>query len=212
MAATSSMSDRMNVKMNTNSLKNYVSVQNALDCSRSGSCDGGDEIGVYEYAKTHGIPHDTCDTYLAKQKTCDHSMDCYTCHYNGTCTPVNGYERLFVTDYKRLSGRNAIKREIMNNGPITCTMDVTDRFEYSYLSGIYEEYRPNTLANHVVSVVGWGINDYIEYWIVRNSWGIFFGEQGFFRIVTSSYRNRSGDDWNLGIEKECSYPVMGEWR
>ena len=57
-----------------------------------------------------------------------------------------------------------------------------------YQGGVVRDYKIwHMIPNHVVSIVGWGTNstdenDTYQYWIVRNSWGEYWGERGFFRV------------------------------
>lgn len=36
-----------------------------------------------------------------------------------------------------------------------------------YMGGVYAEYREHQQTNHIVSVVGWGVEDGVEYWCAR---------------------------------------------
>jgi cathepsin X len=96
--------------------------------------------------------------------------------------------------------------EIYKNGPIACGVSVTDGVE-SYKGGIYSEYNESPEINHIVSVVGWGAHHDtgLEYWIIRNSWGSAWGEQGYMKLVTSTYKNGTGNNYNLAIEQDCGY-------
>lgn len=40
----------------------------------------------------------------------------------------------------------------------------------------------NTTTDHAVSVVGWGVYEGQDYWLVRNSWGTYWGDQGFIKV------------------------------
>jgi len=53
----------------------------------------------------------------------------------------------------------------------------------NYKSGIFHGCPENVgKMNHAVAVVGYGTEDGLDYWLVKNSWGTDWGEKGFFRI------------------------------
>lgn len=120
-----------------------------------------------------------------------------------------------------------MKSELYLRGPIACGIDAEP--VENYQGGILDCSKPESECsddvNHIVSVVGWGetsdVNDDVahplypydhnstqvkikpgeQYWIVRNSWGSYWGEFGWFRVKIGGNP--------LGIESACSWGTPG---
>ena len=102
-----------------------------------------------------------------------------------------------INEFDNLEGEENMMNEIMKRGPITCAIAVTMEL-VNYTGGIFEDTTGRKELDHDISVTGWGVDkEGTKYWIVRNSWGTYWGEKGDFRLIR-------GVD-NLGIESTCSW-------
>jgi cathepsin X len=102
-----------------------------------------------------------------------------------------------IEEYGPVSGEENMMNEIVKRGPISCGVSVTADFE-NYKQGIITD-PTNATIDHEISIVGYGVDNDVPYWYGRNSWGQFWGEEGFFKI----YRGNN----TLKIESSCSWAV-----
>ena len=124
---------------------------------------------------------------------------CMDCPPGEDCHPVKDYKRYKVGDYGNVEGEMEMKAEILARGPIACYVAVTQEF-LDYQGGIFVDHDGKYLGGHIIEVAGWGkAEDGTKYWIARNSWGEYWGEYGWFRILVG--------EKNLDIETACSWAV-----
>jgi len=202
-ATLSALSDRIKIARKAAWPEIMLSIQALLNCAQNvaGTCHGGSPSGVYQFVQEHGVPPTTCLAYEAVDRDCTPFNTCRTCFppTGGTnCTAVQHYPRYYVDEYAPVVGEDKMMAELFARGPIACSIDDGPLWEYQ--GGVVVNFTKNWEHNHVVSVVGWGetvdeSGATLPYWHVRNSWGVYWGEEGYFRI-------QRGND-TLGIEASC---------
>lgn len=116
--------------------------------------------------------------------------------HKAECFPVTKMVRYRAKRYGHISGEAAMMKELMN-GPITCGIACSNSFTYEYKAGIHHDTTGFMDIDHDVEVVGWGEENGVKYWHARNSWGTYWGMNGFFKIIRGIN--------NLGIEADCAF-------
>ena len=140
------------------------------------------EILVSKYFHEYGILPEAC-------------YDEFSCH--ARCTGANKYLanlNLKVTDYYYVGGyyggsnEDNMLEELKKNGPFVVSMKVSVEF-YSYHSGIFTKAKMINKkkkewqnVNHSVLLVGYGVDNGVEYWHVMDSWSTKWGDKGFVKI------------------------------
>merc|ERR1712038_269714 len=200
-AATSSLSDRIKIARKAAWPDVNIAPQVLISCGPMDGCHGGDAGVANKWMADHGITDETCAIYVARGH--DNGMPCSKVSRCETCWPETGcyrpkrYFTYWVDEYGHVDGDTpaeqevAMMTEIAARGPISCGVAVTDEL-VAYTGGIFEDKTNFTSINHDISVVGYGEEGGQKFWVIRNSWGTYWGEDGYFRLARGIN--------NIGIE------------
>ncbi|PHT66237.1 Vignain [Capsicum annuum] len=90
------------------------------------------------------------------------------------------------------------------NQPVSVAIDANASDFQFYSSGVFTG-ECGTELDHGVTAVGYGeTSDGMEYWLVKNSWGTGWGENGYIRMQ----RNIDAEEELCGIAMQASYPTL----
>jgi cathepsin X len=202
-ASTSALSDRIKIARKGAWPDINISPQVLISCEmKDNGCHGGEPVYAYEWMSNNEVTDETCSIYQARGHDngieCSPITKCRNCDPHKPCFVPDQYPVYKVAEYAHFSGEKEMMQEIYQRGPIACGIAVTDAME-AYTGGIFEDKTGDQDVVHEISIVGYGEEHGTPFWLIRNSWGTHWGEDGFMKLV----RGKN----NLAIETDCAWAV-----
>jgi len=201
-----------NCIVNKASTVNKLSAQELLKCDiMNNGCKNGFLNVALDHVRSKGLVDEDCLPYKPEAEKCE-----------GMC---DSQIRTRIDNYCLLIGEEDIKRDIMKNGPAVSTIHTYIDF-LTYKSGLYTkgDEVARFSGQHAVRIVGWGVDNENEsntkYWIIQNTWGKTWGEDGFakikfgqelffdqyaYSIKLRPQQNLNVDNVNVKVDKEKKF-------
>ncbi len=157
-------------------------------CLNCGACQGGSTRGGLLFFRDQGVPDEGCMPYTDGY-SCNPYTECDCTYSNpelGICSDAtcsdrcvgwqNRVVKISKTEYLYKSGDRVIK-QLLQYGPVGASISVMGYYDGDIVrcDDWMEQY-----TNHAVVIIGY--DDFGGYWIMKNSWGSDFGEDGYFKV------------------------------
>ena len=151
------------------------SAKNEISCNKeNNACNGGVYYKAWTYIRDNGVVPEKCWPYTSSKGVVG---ECLT-----KCTGIHEmWLKYKAQSIKVVGGIDGIKYELITNGPVHVGFNVYKDF-MAYKSGIYQHVSGASLGGHAVVVVGYGVENGVNYWVCENSWGEGWGMNGYFKI------------------------------
>jgi KDEL-tailed cysteine endopeptidase len=150
-----------------------LSEQQLVDCAVGGNnhgCSGGWMEDAFSYIlQNQGIATEENYPYQAMEGSCDQERA------SNYAARITSFEDVTPNSEEALLQAVATQ-------PISVAIDASSLAFQHYSMGVYNG-ECGTQMTHAVTVIGYGINDDgTKYWLIKNSWGTTWGENGYMRI------------------------------
>ena len=182
------------------------SKQQLIDCDNSKyggknhGCNGGFMNRAFEWINMKGgICSDFDYPYISSYESNDDPSN-NTCSTN--CKLIEGSQ---ITDYIDVLPNDVSMMYALSKQPVSVAIDTSGRNFQLYKSGVFTS-KTGTNVNHAVLAVGYGTENGHDYYLVKNSWGTSWGEDGYIKLGRGSQYNHGKGQ--CGILLEGSYPIL----
>jgi len=156
-----------------------ISEQQFVDCAKYSvgnmGCSGGRQTAAFTYAEKHAMVTEDSYKYEAKSGTFKHC----NADKGTTAIPDGG-----VTGYKLVDHSEDALKQAIAQQPVSVAIEADQMVFQHYKSGVLDGSSCGAQLDHAVLAVGYGKTMMGQtYWIVKNSWGTKWGEDGYVRII-----------------------------
>ena len=169
-----------------------LSEQQLVDCSKSygnHGCNGGLMDDAFEYVMENNICSESSYPYTATGGDC---QKCDSVVEISSCVDVTKNNQVDL-------------KEAVSMGPVSIAIEADTKVFQLYTSGVLTGDACGTNLDHGVLIVGYGEEQGTEYWLVKNSWGPSWGDEGYIKLGRSDSTNDPGV---CGVAMQASYPVV----
>jgi len=168
-----------------------LSEQELVDCDRAQDqgCNGGLMDNAFAFVEKNGLASETDYPYTAQDGQCDTAAEAKP------AATISSFSDVTVGSEDAL--RQAVKMQ-----PVSIAIEADQQGFQFYSSGVFSGECGQQL-DHGVLVVGYTYtagNDDSNFWIVKNSWGATWGEEGYIRLAYGQNQ--------CGLTNAASYPVV----
>merc|ERR1711934_1116955 len=161
------------------------SEQQIVDCANlkhvypSFGCNCGNQSVAFKYLEKNMAELESVYPYTAKNGTCQYNKD------SATAVDVSTYTTVTADNVDQMKA--AVTKQ-----PVSVSIEADKKVFQQYKSGIFDSADCGTKLDHATLVVGFGTQDGEDYWLMKNSWGTVWGEQGYMQLKIESGKGVCG--------------------